>query len=68
MSIDNGREFYIMNKALAVAILAMERQPEYQSWSDLSDMKMLLELRIDDDFELEMYMRSARIAVTGEIN
>jgi hypothetical protein len=36
----------------------------FQSSSDILDMKLLLE-RLTDTAELEHYMRSAQIAVTG---
>ncbi|KMO37572.1 hypothetical protein VP06_07810 [Methylobacterium aquaticum] len=65
MKIDSYRMWHIINKALAVAIVAMEHQHEYQSWSDLSDMKLLLEDRLEDDLDLAMYMRAARISALG---
>jgi hypothetical protein len=56
-------------KALAIAVLAIERQPgPFQSASDQADIKALLDKLIESDTELEHYARSARIAVTGEPN
>ncbi|MET4601016.1 hypothetical protein ABIB90_000467 [Bradyrhizobium sp. JR4.1] len=56
-----------MKKALAIAVLAIERQPgPLQSVADQSDMKALLDEVIENDAELAHYARAARIAVTGE--
>jgi hypothetical protein len=60
------RELHLVKKALAIAILAIERQPgPFQSSSDQFDMKALLDRLISPDEELAFYARSARIAVTG---
>jgi len=62
------RELHLVKKALAIAILATERQPgPFQSGSDQADMKALLERIIASDEELAHYGRAAHIAVTGEI-
>ena len=62
----NGRELHLVKKALAIATLAIERQPgPFQSSKDQRDMKGLLDRVIDSDIELEYYARAARIAVTG---
>lgn len=56
----------LVKKALAIAPLAIERQPgPFQSTSDQADMKALLDELIESDTELEHYARAARIAVTG---
>lgn len=56
-----------LKKALAIAVLTIEREPgPFQSASDQSDMKTLLDDMIEDDTELALYARAARIAVTGE--
>jgi hypothetical protein len=48
-----GRELHLVKKALAVAVLAIERQPgPFQSVSDQSDMKGLLDGLIENDTEL----------------
>jgi hypothetical protein len=48
-------------------VLAIERQPgPFQSVSDQSDMKALLDGLIESDTELAYHARAARIAVTGE--
>ena len=61
------RELHLVKKALAIAVLAIERQPgPFQSASDQADMKTLLDHLIESDVELAYYARSARIAVTGE--
>ena len=61
-----GRELHLVKKALAIAVLAIERQPgPFQSYSDMQDMKGLLDLLAPGDTELAFYARSARIAVTG---
>jgi hypothetical protein len=63
----NGRELHLVKKALAIATLAIERQPgPFQSSKDQRDMKGLLDRVIDSDIELEYYARAARIAVTGQ--
>lgn len=62
-----GRELHLVKKALAIAVLAIERQPgPFQSVSDQSDMKTMLDELIENDTELAHYARAARIAVTGE--
>ena len=61
------RDLHLVKKALAIAVLAIERQPgPLQSGSDQADMKVLLGRLIENDSELAHYARSARIAVTGE--
>jgi hypothetical protein len=63
----SGRDLHLVKKALAIATLAIERQPgPFQSASDQTDMKHLLDRMIDSDVELEHYARAARIAVTGK--
>jgi hypothetical protein len=62
-----GRELHLVKKALAIAVLAIERQPgAFQSVSDQSDMKVMLDELIESDVELAHYARAAQIAVTGE--
>jgi hypothetical protein len=62
-----GRELHLVKKALAIAVLAIERQPgPFQSTSDQADMKAMLDRLIGTDTELAHYARAARIAVTGE--
>jgi hypothetical protein len=61
------RDLHLVKKALAIAVLAIERRPgPFQSSSDQADMKALLDRLIASDVELEHYAREARIAVTGE--
>jgi hypothetical protein len=61
-----GRDLHLVKKALAIAALAIEGQPgPFQSSSDLSDMKALLDEIIENDAELAYYARAARIAVIG---
>lgn len=63
----SGRDLHLVKKALAIATLAIERQPgPFQSSSDQTDIKDLLDRMIESDVELEHYARAARIAVTGE--
>lgn len=48
------RDLHLVKKALAIAVLAIERQPgPLQSTSDQSDMKALLDQMFDGDVELE---------------
>ena len=62
-----GRDLHPVKKLLAIAVLAIERQPgPFQSASDQSDMKALLDGLIENDTELAHYARAARIAVTGD--
>ena len=62
-----GRDLHLVKKALAIAVLAIERQPgPCQSAPDQSGMKALLEGLIENDTELAHYARAAQIAVTGE--
>lgn len=61
------RDLFLVKKALAIAILAIERQPgPFQSVSDCQDMKALLDDLGIEQTELAALMRSARIAVTGQ--
>ena len=61
------RDLHLVKKALAIATLAIERQPgPFQSTSDHADMKDLFDRMIELDVELEHYARAARIAVIGE--
>jgi hypothetical protein len=63
----SARDLHPVKRALAIAVLAIERQPgDFQPFSDQTDMKALLEVLIQNDVELEHYARSARMAVTGE--
>ena len=62
-----GRDLHLVKKALAIAVLAIERMPgPFQSGSDMSDMKGLLDQLIESDVELEHYARAAHFAVTGQ--
>lgn len=62
-----GRDLHLVRKALAIAVLAIERQPgRFQSTSDQADMKVLLDRLIKSNEELAQYARAAQIAVTGE--
>lgn len=62
-----GRDLHLVKKALAIAVLAVERVPgPFQSGSDMTDMKDLLDQLIASDVELEHYACVAHIAVTGE--
>lgn len=62
-----GRHRHLLKKALAIAVLAIERQPgPFQSASDQADMKALMDRLITSDVELTTYVRAAKIAVTGE--
>ena len=57
------RDLHLVKKALAIAVLSIERMPgPLQSGSDMADMKGLIE----SDVELEHYARAVHIAVTGE--
>jgi hypothetical protein len=61
------RDLHPVKKALAIAVLAIERMPgPFQSGSDMADMKGLLDRFIESDVEIEHYARAALIAVTGE--
>ena len=61
------RELHLVKKALAIAVLAIERQPGvFQSSSDQADMKAMLDGLISSDVELASYARAARLVVTGE--
>lgn len=59
------RDMHLIKKALAISVLVLEKQTgPFGSPNDLFDMKLLLE-RLTDTSDLEHYMRSAQIAVTG---
>ena len=62
-----GRDLHLVKKALAIAVLTIERSPPgpFRSDSDITDMKGLLDRMIESDTELAHYAQAARIAVTG---
>ena len=63
----SGRDLHLVKKAFAIAVPAIERMPgPFQSGSDMTDMKELLDQLIESDVELEHYAVAAHIAVTGE--
>ncbi|WP_010161977.1 hypothetical protein [Sphingomonas sp. PAMC 26617] len=63
----SGRDLHLVKKALAIAVLVIERMPgPFQSGSDMTDMKGLLDQLIESDVELEHYAVAAHIAVSGE--
>ncbi len=63
-----GRNLHFVKKALAIAVLTIQRSPDspFRSDSDMKDMKDLLDAMIVSDVELEHYARAAQIAVTGK--
>lgn len=63
----SGRDLHLVKKALCLSILAMEELPDgpFKPASDVTDMKALLEDLMPGDVELQHYMRSAHIALTG---
>jgi hypothetical protein len=61
------RDLHLVKKALAIAVLTIERQTgPLQSGSDQHDMKLLLDRFVGHD-GMEHYTRSAWIAVTGTL-
>jgi hypothetical protein len=67
MAAFRGRDLHLVKKGLAIAVLAIVRQPgDFQPFSDQTDIEALLEALIENDVELEHCARSARMAVTGE--
>ncbi len=64
----DGRNLHLVKKALAIAVLSIQRSPDgpFRSDSDMKDMKDLLDVMIASDVELEHYARAAQIAVTGK--
>lgn len=63
-----GRDLHLVKKALAIAVLVIERSPDtpFRSDSDMADMKVLLDELMPSNTELAHYTRAARIAVTGK--
>jgi hypothetical protein len=63
----SGRNLHLVKKALAIAVLTIQRSPDgpFRSDSDMTDMKALLDEMIESDVELAHYARAARIAVNG---
>jgi hypothetical protein len=56
-----GRDHSTICKALAYAIVAIERLPdEWQEWSDKEDMGKLLEARCPDEYTRNHYITVAR--------
>jgi hypothetical protein len=63
----DARQAYLVRKALAIAVLAIERQEgALQPVSDMNDMRQMLEQMVGDETVLAHLQRSARIAVTGQ--
>ncbi len=61
------RDLHLVKKALAIAVLAMERQDgPWQSHSDQHDMKLLLD-RLASGPDMEHYTRAAWLALTGTL-
>lgn len=61
------RDLHLVKKALAIAVLAIERQAgPLQPGCDLRDMKLLMD-RLASGDEMEHYTRSAWIALTGTL-
>jgi hypothetical protein len=59
-----GRDLHLVKKALAIAILVIERgSGPFQSLSDQADMKVLLDRIVGGDAQLEFYMKAAQIAI-----
>ena len=59
-----ARDLHLVKKALAIAVLSVERMPgPFQSGSDMIDMKGLLDQLIGSDVELEHYARAGSSAV-----
>jgi hypothetical protein len=59
------RDLHLVKKALAIAVLAIERQVgPLQSGADQHDMKLLLD-RLASGGNMEYYTRAAWIALTG---
>ena len=63
-----GRDLHIVKRALAVAIAALERAPQtsFVPYSDMADMRRLLGEMMPSDVEMEVFTRSACIALTGK--
>lgn len=64
----DGRDLHLVRKALAIAVLTIQRSPEgpFRSDSDMTDMKDLLDELIVSDVKLEHHARAAQIAVTSK--
>jgi hypothetical protein len=61
------RQLYLVKKALAIAVLAIERQDGlFQSRPDKAGMKAMLDQLIESDRELIYFARAARSVVAGE--
>lgn len=61
------RDLHLVKKALAIAVLAIERQSgPLQSRSDQHDMKLLLD-RLTPGEDIEHYTRAAWIALNGTL-
>lgn len=62
-----ARDLPLVKKAIAIAVLAIDRMTgPFQSGSDMTDMKGLLDQLIESDAGLKHYARAKRVAVTGE--
>jgi hypothetical protein len=57
-----GRDGLIVMKALAYAIVAIERLPDkWQEWSDKEGMRKLLDAMTSDQDERDWYLLGARL-------
>ena len=56
-----GRDTFVICKALAYAIITIERRPfEYRETSDCNDMKKLLKHLSTENLTVDFYMEEAR--------
>ena len=65
-----GRDLHVIKRALAVAVAAFNSAPQtaFVPYADVADMKRLLADLMPSDVEMEVSMRSARMALTGKLD
>jgi hypothetical protein len=64
-----ARELHLLKRALAIAVLAIDLQPDgpTKPISDLADMKALIDDIVGSPIESHMYTHAARVVVTGAV-
>lgn len=63
----HDRELYLVKKALTIAVLAIERNDgPFQAFSDMTEMKGMLDRLVSSNDELAHLLFAARIQVEGK--
>jgi hypothetical protein len=62
----HDRDLFLIKKALAIAVLVIEANDgPFQAFSDMTDMKDMMDRLIGSDHDMADVLRAARIQITG---